>query len=195
MTKDKKIKTVTAPALVVVETDKPKVDETEPTVLDTQKIKKLILEAARLVTAEESAKHKARIAETRREPPYLLIILLTVLLGFVAVIALVTLRPDLDFVIVSGAIFVVVTSMTTSIFSIMKNNQTLNEAREANIKSQLALVATKETHGLVNSQLDEFKKAFMQAEQERSKAMAAKSYNEGRRAANKRTDKLSGVKE
>lgn len=192
----KEIKTVVAPVLVVEASTSTPTPEPASTVLDTQKIKKLILEAARLVTAEESAKVKNKIAsEKPKSQNYLLVILLMVLFGLGAVILVLTLRQDLDFLVVSGAVFLLITSLTTSIFNIMKTDQTLSEAREANIKAQLALSATKETHLIVNNRIDEFKKLFMEREQERSKVAEATAYGEGRKDgridADVRTDKLA----
>lgn len=194
------IPTVTAPVLVVeAPPDKLQTVSTvdhgnPPTVLDTQKIKKLILEAARLVTAEESVKIKTKTnIDAPKNPPYLLVILLMVVFGLGAIILLLTIRPDLDFVIVAGVILPTVTVITTSVFNIIQRNLTIQEAHEANVNSQLALVQSKETHDVVNSRLTEFKEAFIAAEKERSRNAAVAAYGEGRKDADARTDKLAGA--
>lgn len=176
------------------------VEETlPPTVWDTQKIKKHVLEAARLITVQEATKLKAQVIPTvPKSPPYLIVILLMVVFGFGALILLAAIRPDLDIVVIAGVILPTVTVITASVFNSMQRSQTIQEAHEANINSQLALVQSKETHDIVNSKFDEYKETLESRLIEQVKFAAAEAYSQGLRVgsetADARTDKLAEEK-
>ncbi|RPI95517.1 MAG: APC family permease [Chloroflexi bacterium] len=103
--------------------------------------------------------------------PYLVAVLISLVIGIGGVVALVSLRPDFDVLVVSGVVFAFLTPTTTSILSLMKSQETNRQARE--------------THLSVNSRLDAFIKSA-------SDAARAEGLQEGRDKANARTDALAG---
>jgi len=175
------IKKVTAPALV---------EAPEGTVWDTQKFRAMMKEMAKMVVDEEKENEEKEIPPAK-SPPYLWVILLMLIFGLGAVLTVLTVRQDLDFVVVSGGIFLIITTMTTSIFNIMRTNQTLLEAHEANVKSQLTLDQAKSTHKIVNSELTMWKDALMKLSEESVKVAYADGRKDGREQSEARTDLLA----
>lgn len=123
----------------------------------------------------ETDKFKAMLAKTRPiaddTGKYLAAILTAILLGILAVVLVLWLRPEYDPLIVIVAVFTIITPTTTSLLSFMKAEEAKEQA--------------KETHLSVNSRLDAF---IAQA----SASARAEGVVEGQTKANERTDLLAG---
>jgi hypothetical protein len=124
----------------------------------------------------DSQKFKTLYAKSKRKQPkdpntpYLMATVISLLIGIVGVVMVVTLRPDFDILVVAGVIFAFLTPTTTSLLALMKTQETNEQA--------------KETHLSVNSRLDAF---IVSA----SNAARAEGVKEGEKAANLRTDELA----
>lgn len=126
---------------------------------DTGKVR-VIKEIKERLLLLEKDKNVVVPDETKYTPSYILLIGFIVLIGFGAVTLLTWMRPDFDFVVVSISVFAVVTMVATNIFTIMRQNQTLKETHEANVKAQLVLEQSRRTHDIANHLVDEYKEAY-----------------------------------
>lgn len=101
--------------------------------------------------------------------PYLITVLIAFVIGVSGTALFLYIRPESDFVIVSGVVFGVAGMLTTNILTLMKSNESVKQ--------------TKETHVLFNSRMDELLK--------KATALArAEGVQEGEDKANQRTDAL-----
>jgi len=101
--------------------------------------------------------------------PYLITILSAFMIGIVGTALFLYLRPESDFIIVSGVVFGIVGMLTTNVLTFMKTNEGTKQSRE--------------THILFNSRMDELMR--------KATALAhAEGVQEGQDNANLRTDAL-----
>ena len=143
-----------------------------PTVWDTQKFRTKILEAARMVVDDEMKSKRDNPPSTNST--YLIAIVVMVLIGISGIALIVSLRPDTDFLIVSAAVFGFITPTTLALMTFLKAQEATQQA--------------KETHLAVNSRLDAFIKNA-------EAAARAQGKDEGREAANLRSDERQRVNE
>lgn len=147
---------------------------TPPTVLDTDRRIKLLLEEVAKLALE---KEKTRVFSNPSGSGYLWVAVTLVVAGIIGIAAIMTWRPDTDFLIVSGGVFTFVTITITNLFGFMKAKDAEAEAREARFQAR-------ETHLAVNSRLD----AFIKNAEEAARAQGVQA---GVVTANKRTDALA----
>lgn len=130
-----------------------------------------------LAELSETDKFKAMLAKTTPVADdtgkYLAAVLAAILLGIVAVVLVLWLRPEYDPLIVIVSVFTIITPTTTSLLSFMKAEEAKEQA--------------KETHLSVNSRLDAF---ITQA----SASARAEGVVAGEIKANERTDLLAEKK-
>lgn len=148
----------------------------EPTVLDTQKRINLLLEEVAKLALE---KEKIKVIGPPAVHGYLWVAVALVVAGIVGIAAIMTWRPDTDFLIVSGSVFTFVTITITNLFGYMKAKDAETEAREARFQAR-------ETHLAVNSRLDAFIKSA-------EAAARAQGVQAGVITANARTDELAAL--
>jgi hypothetical protein len=144
-----------------------------PTVWDTQKFRAMMKDAAAMVMAEEQANKRSNPPQTSNTV-YLVSIVVMVLIGILGIAAIVSLRPDTDFLIVSAAVFGFITPTTLALMTFLKAQEASNQA--------------KETHLAVNSRLDAFIK-------QSSAAARSEGRDEGRLLANQRNDENRAANE
>jgi len=118
--------------------------------------------------------------------PYIIAVIAALFTAIGGVAIITALRPDLDFVAVSGGVFLFVGVVITNIFTIIKDQNQARIARELSLSQQEILKQSQETHKLVNSGWDEFKKAW-------GDVRFAQGKDVGKAESDARTDKLSGA--
>ena len=114
---------------------------------------------------------------TTSNSPYVVAIVVMLALAIIAIVLILSIRPDLDFVIVVSLITGVFSPTTLFLLTFMKANETTNNSREANMQAAA-------THTLVNNRM----KLWVDAAR---KLAYADGIAEGRRRADERTDELT----
>lgn len=109
--------------------------------------------------------------------PYLIVVGFMILIGFVVFAVIAIRRPDIDIVILGGTVFAFIVTMTTSIFAVMKSNESNTTSRD--------------THILVNSRMGDFMEELERSAQDKAVIAKQEGVKQGIDEANKRTDELN----